>query len=87
MWIFFLTLEWQHVQPLQAVPTRRGEAAPLGQAALSTGQHSSRRDDAWRGNLPHLLIQLLNLPLLGGLQRLHLRQMSDKRQKVRNVSG
>lgn len=82
MWIFFLTLEWQHVQPLQAVPAGRGETAALGQAALSTGQHSSRRDDACGGNLPHLLIQLLNLSLLGGLQGLHLCQMSDEGQQV-----
>lgn len=82
MWLLFLTLEWQHVQPLQAVPAGQGEAAALGQAALSTGQHSSRRDDACGGDLPHLLIQLLNLSLLGGLQGMHLCQMSDEGQQM-----
>lgn len=78
----FLTLDWQHVQPLQAVSAGRWEAVPLGQAALSTAQHSSRRDDAGGGNLPHPLVQLLDLPLLGGLQGLHLCQVSDEGQKV-----
>lgn len=80
MWRLVLTLERQHVQPLQAVPAGRGEAAALGQAALSAGQHSSRRDDACRGNLPHLLVQLLDLSLLGGLQVMYLRQMSEGRR-------
>lgn len=78
---FFLTLERQHVQALQAVPAGRWETAALGQTALSTAQHGSRRHDAWRGNLPHLLIQLLNLSLLGSLQGLHLGQMSDTGSK------
>lgn len=78
--MFPLTLEWQDVQPLQAVPARGGEGATLRQAALSTGQHSSRREDTHRRHLPHLLVQLLNLFFLGGLQGLNLRQMSEHRK-------
>lgn len=87
VWVFLLTLDGQDVQPLQAVPAGRGEGAPLGQAPLSAGQHSSRRHDPCRGNLPHLLIQLLDLSLLSGLQGLHLRQMSVRRQTETRVRG
>jgi len=75
-----LALEWQHVQALQAVPAGRRVASLLGQAALAAGEHGGGRHDARRGNLPHLLVQLLDLSLLGGLQGLHLRQMSDEGQ-------
>ena len=78
--ICFVTLEWQYVQALQTVPARWGETVPFGQAALSTGQHSSRRDDPWGGNLAHLLVQLLNLSLLGGLQSLNLSHVSDDKK-------
>lgn len=70
-------LDWQHVQALQAVPAGRGEAASFGQAPLPAGEHSGGGHDAQRGDLPHLLIQLLNLSLLGGLQGLYLPQVSD----------
>lgn len=76
-----VTLEGQHVHPLQAVPARRGEAAPFGQAALPAGQHGSRRDDARGGDPPHPLIELLNLRLLGRLQSQDLRQVSEEHQR------
>ena len=82
-----LTLGGQNVQALQAVPAGRGEAAPLGQVALPAGQHGGRTDDARGGHLPHPLIQLLYLSLLGRLQGLHLRQVSEQGHMVTTVSG
>lgn len=78
--MFLLTLEGQDVQPLQAVPARRRESAALRQAALSTGQDGGRREDTSRRDLPHLLVQLLNLFFLGGLQGLDLGQMSEHKK-------
>lgn len=79
-----LTLEGQDVQALQAVPAGRRESAALGQAALSAGQNSSGREDGRRRDLPHLLVQLLNLFLLSGLQGLNLGQMSEQRKQEVN---
>lgn len=75
------TCRGQHIQPLQAVLSRRVVCC-LGAAALALVQHGSRGDDARGRDFPHPPVQIFNLLFLIGLQVLHLRQVSDMREDV-----
>lgn len=75
------TCRGQHIQPLQAVFSRRVVSC-LREAALALVQHGSRADDARGRDFPHPQVQIFNLLFLTDLQVLHLRQVSDMREDV-----
>lgn len=72
------TSRGHYIQPLQTVSAGGGVASALGQATLSAVEHGGRGDDARGRHFAHPLVQLLNLPFLGRLQGLHLREVPER---------